>query len=51
MLFVSSAGQSEAVWQQVSEHNPSGEAERAVNKLWKFNDIQISEWLLKWYSG
>lgn len=51
MLFVSSAGQSGAVWQQVSEHNPSGEAERAVNKLWKFNDIQISEWLLKWYSG
>lgn len=51
MLFVISAGQSEAVWQQVSEHNLSGKAERAVNKLWKFNDIQISEWLLKWYSG
>lgn len=50
MLFVSAAGQSAAVWRGVSEHNPSGKAEGAVNKLWKFNDIQISEWLLKWYS-
>lgn len=33
MLFGSSAGQSMAVWRGVSEHNPSGEAEGAVNKL------------------
>lgn len=51
ILFVSSAGQSIAVWRGLSEHNPSGEAEGAVNKLRKFNDIWISEWLLKWCSG